>query len=348
MKDLRSFLGLCSYFRRFIKDFAQLAHPLTNLLRKDTPYQWTVQCETAFEQLKFVLTSGPLLRHFDPEALTELHTDASGVGVGAVLVQLHDGRQHVVAYASRTLTKAESNYTVTELECLAVVFAVQKFRPYLYGRHFKIVTDHHSLCWLVGLRDPAGRLARWALRLQEYNFSVAYKSGRCHADADCLSRLPSQNVDTADDDFDNYLVAISSNFPSLDAFGHEQQRDPSLRQIIDATRSSERATPFVVHDGLLYRKNYSSDGAPLLLVVPECLRLAVFRAMHDDITSGHLDLPGHFTVSDNVSTGLDCGRRPSTTSRVVMSASATNNLLLIRQAHCNLLNHRLHLLRKSA
>lgn len=117
---------------------------------------------------------------------------------------------------------------------------------------------------------------------------MTYKSGRCHADADCLSRLPSPTVDADDDDFDNYLAAISSNFPNLDVFRHEQQRDPSLKPMIDVARSSKRATPFVIHDALLYRKNYSSHGSTLLLVVPECLRLAVFQAMHDDITSGHL------------------------------------------------------------
>lgn len=185
--------------------------------------------------------------------MTELHTDASGVGVGAVLVQLHHGRQHVVAYASRTLTRAERNYTVTELECLAVVFAIQKFRSYLYGRHFQIVTDHHSLCWLVGLRDPSGRLARWALRLQEYNFSVAYKSGRCHTDADCLSRLPSPHSNANDDDFDDYLASVTE-FPDVGTFKWEQRRDPTLIPLLEAARTSGQTTPFTLCDGLLYKK----------------------------------------------------------------------------------------------
>lgn len=118
-------------------------------------------------------------------AHTELHSDASGVVVGADLVQLHEGAQHIFAYASRTLPKAVRNYTITKPECLAVVFAVQKFRCYLYGRHFNI--DHRSLCWLVGLCDPSGHLAQWALRLQQYDLTVLYRGGRRHTDADCLS-----------------------------------------------------------------------------------------------------------------------------------------------------------------
>lgn len=131
VRDLRSFLGLCSYFRRFVPNFAELASPLSSLLRKNAPFYWTSECEASFSQQKFLLTSGPILRHFDPAAPTEVHTDASGIGIGAVLVQRLHGTEHVIAYASRTLSKPEKNYTVTEQECLAVIFAVHKFRPYI-------------------------------------------------------------------------------------------------------------------------------------------------------------------------------------------------------------------------
>lgn len=289
VRELRSFLGLCSYFRRFVPRFADVVYPLTCLLQKAVPFNWTSACDDASRQLKFLLTSGPILRHFDASAPTEVHADASGIGIGAVLVQRHQEAEHVVAYASRSLNKAERNYTVTEQECLAAVFAVHKFRPYIYGRPFTIVTDHHALCWLVNLRDPSGRLARWALRMQEYDFVISYKSGRRHTDADCLSRLPLTTTTECDEDnVDDCFALISCTFPDSMTFTAEQENGISLEPLFVAASRPRATGRFCVRDGLLYKTNYSAKGARFLLVVPQSLRADILRAMHDDATSGHL------------------------------------------------------------
>ncbi|GFY59403.1 retrovirus-related Pol polyprotein from transposon 412 [Trichonephila inaurata madagascariensis] len=137
-----------------------------------------------------------------------------------------DGKERVIEYASRTLTKAEKNYSTTERECLTAIWAITKFRPYLFGKCFNLITDHHSLCWLANLRDPSGRLARWALRLQEYDVSIVFKRGKKHADADCLSRNPIPIIPEIES-----VAAISD-------LATEQRDDPSRAAFIKACEQS--------------------------------------------------------------------------------------------------------------
>ncbi|UYV70499.1 K02A2.6-like [Cordylochernes scorpioides] len=231
--------------------------------------------EKAFEVLKTALISEPVLAHFDESADTHLHTDASGHGIGAVLLQIQGGKERPIAYASRSLTKAENNYSTTEKECLAVVWSISKFRPYLFGRPFTVVTDHHSLCWLVGQKDPSGRLARWALKLQEFDVTVIYKSGRKHKDADCLSRSPLENDQP-------------SAVMSLTNVDIEQTKDPDLAKIIDNLNSGYTRKEFSIIDGILYKKNYSTTGRPWLMMIPKHLRSEVMADLHDAPTAGHL------------------------------------------------------------
>ncbi|UYV66446.1 hypothetical protein LAZ67_4001706 [Cordylochernes scorpioides] len=280
VSEVRSFLGLCSYYRRFIKSFADITGPLNELLKKGKQFSWNDRQEDSFNNLKSALTSEPVLGHFDEAAPIYVHTDASGFGIGSVLVQLRDGCEQPIAYASRTLSKSEKNYSTTEKECLAVVWSISKFRPYLFGRHFSVVTDHHSLCWLANLKDPSGRLARWALRLQEYEVAVCYKNGRKHKDADCLSRSPLP--DTAEETEEDILcLAVLCDVEK------EQQRDPSLTKII-ANCGDPNYKRFVIINNILYKKNYDPLGRPWLLVVPRTLRLEVLRSSHDAPTAGHL------------------------------------------------------------
>ncbi|XP_003370753.1 retrovirus-related Pol polyprotein from transposon 412 [Trichinella spiralis] len=160
-KELQQFLGLASYYRRFVKGFAQLAEPLHRLSEKGKQWNWTDQCEKAFAFLKTQLTKQPVLAHPNFKILFVVDTDASGDGLGAVLSQIIAGQERVVAFASRTLSKTERKYCATRREMLALVWALKQFRCFLYGRRFTVRTDHGSLTWLRNFKEPEGQVARW-------------------------------------------------------------------------------------------------------------------------------------------------------------------------------------------
>ncbi|UYV66458.1 hypothetical protein LAZ67_4001743 [Cordylochernes scorpioides] len=166
--DVRGFIGLCSYYRRFVRNFANKAKPLHELLKNNTRFVWSKEQDESFQILKAALTTDPLLGHYKEEAETHLHTDASGHGIGAILIQIHEGEEKPIAYASRTLNAAEKNYSTTERECLAVVWAIYKFRPYLFGRHFTRVgidllgrfpVSNNGNKWIVVATDYLSRYA---------------------------------------------------------------------------------------------------------------------------------------------------------------------------------------------
>lgn len=188
--ELRSFLGLCSYYRRFVKDFAEIARPLHRLTEKTKDFAWTQECDDAFNRLKTALTTAPVLKYPSTTDPFILDTDASNFGLGAVLSQVQDGEERVVAYYSTTLSKPERNYCVTRKELLAVVKAVKRFHHYLYGRQFLVRTDHGALRWLMKFKNPEGQLARWLEYLGTYDLRIEHRSGNKHTNADALSRRP--------------------------------------------------------------------------------------------------------------------------------------------------------------
>ncbi|GFS58017.1 retrovirus-related Pol polyprotein from transposon 17.6 [Trichonephila clavipes] len=234
--------------KRFIKGFCYLAEPLQSLLKSGVEFHWGPEEVEAFNSLKKALTSDPVLGMYDERASTEIHTDASGYGIGAVLVQIQNNVEKVIAYASRTLTKAEKNYSTTERECLAIVWATNKFRPYIFGKHFTVVTDHHSLCWLMNLKDPSGRLARWALRLQEHDFDVKYKTGKKHSDADALSRNP---VEEETETSDKFLAVTTSMNLAM-----EQKKDQDLAKLKLLSNSSKNEEFRFIDGHLGFAKTY--------------------------------------------------------------------------------------------
>jgi transposase InsO family protein len=190
-KELQIFLGLSNYYHRLIEGYAKIAAPLFKLLKRDTRWEWSQDCEAAYRELIRRLCSEPCVRAPILDEPFLLHTDASSVAIGGVLVQRGtDGLEHPVAYTSRILRGAERHYASSELECLAVVHALQKFRDYFFGARITIYSDNRALQWLRSVKNPQGRLARWLFFLQTFDFDIVYKKGRENSDADALSRPP--------------------------------------------------------------------------------------------------------------------------------------------------------------
>jgi transposase InsO family protein len=190
LKNIRQFLGLAGYYRRFISDFSRIASPLSNLLKKDREFRWNADAQKAFDTLRDLLCKEPILQFPDFEKDFLLTTDASNCAVAGVLSQGPIGKDLPISYASRVLNAAEKNYSTIEKELLAITYCVSHFRPYLYGRRFTLVTDHQPLVWLHKVKDPTSRLARWRLKLEEYDYTVVYKAGKTNKNADALSRNP--------------------------------------------------------------------------------------------------------------------------------------------------------------
>ena len=197
VKCLRSFLGLASYYRCFVPNFARVAGVLHALSKKGVPFLWSRECQTTFEELKALLTSSLVLAYPDFKKPFVLETDASIAGLGAVLSQRReDGTTRPIAYASRSLLKHERNYGITEMEGLGVVWAVRHFRPYLYGHFCEVYTDHEALRSLLNTPQPS---ARWGMAIQELNLKIRHRSGRKDGNADALSRSPLPSSDEVQD-----------------------------------------------------------------------------------------------------------------------------------------------------
>jgi len=195
-KRVRSFVGACSYYRKHIPKFAEYTSPLNKLAAPKAVWDWTDECQKSFEALKSCLTSAPILSTPTKTGRYVLEVDASNRALGAVLKQVQGEDLKVIAYASRSLAENELKFSVTEKECLAILWAIdQKFRIFLEHTEFTVITDHYALKWLNSLKDPTGRLARWALRLQQYSFTIEHRKGVLNVTADLLSRIDCDVLD---------------------------------------------------------------------------------------------------------------------------------------------------------
>lgn len=287
--EVRQFLGLASYFRKFIKGFGEIARPLTNLLRKNIIFKWTEVELKAFSSLKDHLIARPILALYNPNLDTELHTDASALGVGGILMQWQNQSPRVlkpVAYFSRQTAPEERHLHSYELETLAIVCSLKKFRVYLLGLQFKLVTDCQALRTTLTKRDLVPRIARWWLQISEFSFTIEYRPGLRMAHVDALSRnttLPSETSDNSSavvyniETDDNWLLTL-------------QLTDPDISRIVKILKpeTDEEARDirksYVIKNHRVYRK----VGDDHCLVVPRGARWQICRANHDDV--GHLGI----------------------------------------------------------
>ena len=311
-KNIQQFLGLANYYRRFIKDFGTTAKPLQRLLEKNIAFEWTQQCQAAFDHLRKCLMTTPILAFPDHSRHFVLDTDASDTGIGAILSQVQDdGGEVVIAYASRSLSRQEQKYCVTRRELLAVVEFIHHFRHYLLGVHFTLQTDHGSLVWIQNFKEPEGQLARWLERLQEYTITVVHRPGNQHKNADALSRVSCNQCGRVTHVYSPAHLAaqigiVSQGHSAADV--HDQQlNDLSIGPVLKAKESG--ATPNLdevktwsresrqlvqmwsslkVDNSVLWRLCIDGRSQHLQLVLPSVLRESVLQDLHSGSMGGHV------------------------------------------------------------
>lgn len=294
VSSVRSFLGLTGYYRKFVEHYATIATPLHDLLQKDTPFNWTSDCQSAFETLKSRLVSAPILCHFDNNLPIVLHCDASNRGLGAVCSHFINKEEHPFSYFSRSLNKQERNYSISEKEILAVLFAIAKARPYIFQKRFRVVTDHRALTYLLGLKDLDGRLCRWQLRLNMYvpQMEIIHRAGKGHHNADALSRapLPYSLPTTKDSDLDDDDVYAFN-------LEEEQFRTCQKHDAFCQRMKELKNCKYELNDnGVLCRQIKISQHEKVKLVpaLPKLLLSSVLIQAHDPPHSGHRGLTGTY------------------------------------------------------
>ncbi|KAK1678429.1 hypothetical protein QYE76_039277 [Lolium multiflorum] len=241
VKGIRSVLGHAGFYRRFIKDFSKISKPLTNLLQKDVPFVFDDDCKEAFETLKKALTTAPVVEPPDWNLPFEIMCDASDFAVGAVLGQRVDKKLNVIHYASKTLDAAQRNYATTEKELLAVVFACDKFRPYIVDSKVTIHTDHAAIRYLMTKKDAKPRLIRWVLLLQEFDLHIIDRKGADNPVADNLSRLENIAYDPVpvNDSFPNEQLAVIKFRSTM--VSNNKDKEPLKENIQDPELKKEDA-----------------------------------------------------------------------------------------------------------
>ena len=286
-KELQSFLGLVNYYRRFIRNCSRIAKPLTNLTR-NVPFDWSLEADKAFKDLKKAVITAPVLRQFQPKDKVYVTTDASKDAIGAVMEQDFPDGRHPVAFLSRTLNPAERNYAAHDLELLGIVDTIRAWRCYLHGRQFTVHTDHHPLRYLETQEFLSPRQVRWLERLAQFNFDIVPVRGKSNKVADGLSRQTS--VNHKDDTYSKDLLKnVMSKTTFLGAISSLQMGSSLSKNLVEAYSSDEEfkdifknpQEPFKLHEGLLYR------GTRLCIPKGE-IRVKLLHDYHSVPSTGHL------------------------------------------------------------
>lgn len=296
--EVRQFVGLASYFRRFVRNFSAIARPLTVLTKKDEPWHFGQSQIEAFETLKERLVSRPILALYDPKASLEVHTDASKLGIGAILLQNGDKGLQPIAYYSRQTSPEEQKFHSYELETLAAVTALNRFRVYLLGTSFKLVTDCNAIKSTMTKRDLIPRVARWWIAMQEFDFTIEYRAGAKMSHVDALSRNPIVADDPPFRDDDDRVFSIHWDINKIDVADERwlqtvQQSDSELQRIVSILKDPESnnivevKNNFTIKNNKLYRIVRKDDTVRLLWVVPKSVRWQIVKSNHDDV--------GHFS-----------------------------------------------------
>lgn len=299
VRKVRQFLGSSSFFRKHIKNYADITLPLTNLIKdsnNNIPFKWTEDCEKAFIKIKEILTNPPLLKHWKDEWEASIYVDSSLYALGACLTQTNPdtGQQHPIAYLSKKYTETQQRYSNAEREMMSLVYAVNYWREFTLGRKITIFTDCQALVHYQNFKHTSSRLNRLALSLVDYDITIKHKKGTNNTLADSLSRNPTQEI-LEDDPFD---IVLNLNEVKTENFEELQEKDPYLQQIKLSKISPDSVPKKIRHqsrkylekDGLLYYKHFNGKTTELLLAIPREKVDEILRTFHDNIYSG-----GHFS-----------------------------------------------------
>lgn len=283
LKQLRSFIGMCSWYRRFIHDFSTIAAPLTECLKvkKGGKFKLNSEACVAFEALKRRLTEAPVLINPDFEKEFIIACDASRTGVGGVLAQLdEEGNERAICFFSHKLNPAQRNYSITELECLAAVLCIKAFRPYVEGHKFKVITDHASLKWLMSQKDLTGRLARWSMKLSQFDFSIEHRKGCLNVVPDTLSRSFNEAIEELNP------VPIDLTDPEF--------KSVAYLDLIEYIQENQDTLPDLkVEDGFVFKRTHflsrdiASESECWRLWLPADLCQKVMTTFHDPPNCSH-------------------------------------------------------------